>query len=356
MKKIFFEKRQIPKTHETATYQLIQRRRQIERALLYKGKLSFEALKSNSGLLPDKPEVTVVDPEEIDDGVLELGRKADEIVSEGLRQEIEKHSLQPDGKTFYLIDFGLPHFPSLQSVLLDYGIDPSIYTNPSEQTLRGNAGHFRRYISTYKEHANELFTKRERLGEPKGYALLVNSHAKKDEEIDISTILPSAEWLRQRGITRVVLGKETFYHYGAPDPKNPTWRSFFEASEINRYAKQLSEKGIEVVVIGFDYRYKQTQEDTLPSTNPDELDTSYRPQAIEIYNHSVCQSLHGRRMVFDRRTGEIYKIINGFKKAPSVSEIADFSGVLLNAGLTNKEIEKIIEQIKKNLPPNQTEL
>jgi|GEM_PF-3541553 len=254
-----FEKPPIPETHKTATHQLIQDRRKTEEALLFRGELSFEAVKSNSGLLPDKPEVTVIDPEQIDEGVLELGREADEIVSEGLRQEIEKHNLQPDGKTFYLIDFGLPHFPSLQQVLLDYGIDPSIYTNPSEQTLRGNAGHFRRYISAYKKHANELFTKRENLERPQGYALLVNSHAEEDEERDIATILPSAEWLRQKGITRLVLGKEVFYHYGTPDPKNPTWQSFFKASEINRYAKKLSEAGIEVVVIGFDYRHKEKQ-------------------------------------------------------------------------------------------------
>jgi len=52
-------------------------------------------------------------------------------------------------------------------------------------------------------------------------------------------------------------GIEIFYHYGAPDPKNPTWQGFFEASEVNKYAKQLSEAGIEVVVIGFDYNIKK---------------------------------------------------------------------------------------------------
>lgn len=86
---------------------------------------------------------------------------------------------------------------------------------------------------------------------------MVNSHAEADEMADIATVLPSVELLRQKGITKLVLGKEIFYHYGVPDPKDPVWQGFFKASEVNKYAKQLSEAGIEVVVIGFDYRYKE---------------------------------------------------------------------------------------------------
>lgn len=344
-----FEKPPIPEQQETPAQKLISERRASEQRASLAGKLSFEASKSNSGLIADKPEIIVSEPEKTDEGILEMGREADGIVCDGLRQELERNGLQPDGKTFYLIDFGLPHLPALQSVLLDYGIDPSIYTNPSEQTLRDNAGHFRRYVSVYREHAEELFTKRERLEQPKGLALLVNSHAEADERVGISAVLPTIELLRQKGITKLVLGKEIFYHYGAPDPKNPTWQGFFEASEVNKYAKQLSEAGIEVVVIGFDYRYKEKEEERSPSIKFDEFDPSYRPQAIEVYDSSVCQSLSGKRMVFDRASGRIYKIINGFEKPASEFEIINFSRGLLDAGLSDEEVEKM----KKNLPPKQ---
>ncbi|MEK9185393.1 MAG: hypothetical protein AAB863_01330 [Patescibacteria group bacterium] len=345
-----FEKPPITEKKETPIQKLIIERRALEQRANLAGTLSFEASRSNSGLIADKPEVVVSDPEKTDEDILEMGREADRIVCDGLRQELERNGLQPDGKTFYLLDFGLPHLPALQSVLLDHGIDPSIYTNPSEQTLRDNAGHFRRYVSVYREHAEELFTKRERLEQPKGLALLVNSHAEADERADIATILPSVELLRQKGITKLVLGKEIFYHYGAPDPKNPTWQGFFEASEVNKYAKQLSEVGIEVVVIGFDYRYKEKEKEQPQSIKFDEFDPSYRPQAIEVYDSSVCQSLSGKRMVFDRKSGRIYKIINGFEKSVSESEIVDFSRNLLDAGLSDEEIERM----KKNLPPSST--
>lgn len=345
------EKPPIPEQQETSTQKLINERRAIEKRANLAGTLSFEALRSNSGLIADKQEIVVSYPEKTDEGILEMGRKSDRIICDGLRQELERNGLQPDDKTFYLIDFGLPHLPTLQSVLLDYGIDPSIYTNPSEQTLRDNASHFRRYVSVYREHAEELFTKRERLEQPKGLALLVNSHAEADENADIATVLPTIESLREKGITKVVLGKEIFYHYGAPDPKNPTWQGFFEASEVNKYAKQLSEAGIDVVVIGFDYRYKGKEEEQQQSIKFNEFDPSYRPQAIEVYDSSVCQSLSGKRMVFDRTSGRIYKIINGFEKAASESEMLDFSRNLLDAGLSDKEIERM----KKNLPPSSTE-
>ncbi len=145
---------------ESVTYNLIQQRRRAELISLAKGELSFEALKSNSGLLPDKPEVNINSGED-DEDILKSGKEVDNIISTGLRLEIEKHGLQPDGRTFYLIDCGLPHLPVIQLVLLNYGIDPSIYTNPSEQTLQNNTGHFRRYVSAYREHAEELFKERD---------------------------------------------------------------------------------------------------------------------------------------------------------------------------------------------------
>jgi hypothetical protein len=350
--KRLFETQTTREQQETLTQKLIKERRAIERRANLASMLSFEALKSNSDLIADKPEVKVSEPEKIDEYILEMGREADRIVCDGLRQELERNGLQPDGKTFYLIDFGLPHLPALQSVLLDYGIDPSIYTNPSEQTLRDNASHFRRYVSVYREHAEELFIKRERLEQPKGLALLVNSHAEADERADIATVLPSVEWLRQKGITKLVLGKEFFYHDDAPNPKNPAWQSFFEADEVNKYAKQLSEAGFEVVVIGFDYRYKEKEEEWPQSIKFGEFDPSYLPEPIEVYDSCVCQSLLGKRMVFDRETGRIYKIINGFEKPASESEIVEFACNLLDAGLSDEEIERM----KKNLPPSGTQL
>ncbi|MBP8591376.1 hypothetical protein KBI33_02845 [Candidatus Shapirobacteria bacterium] len=201
-----FEKPPIPEQQETPAQKLIGERRELERRASLAGNLSFEALKSNSGVLADKPEITVSEPEKIDEGILKTGREEDRIVCDGLRQELEKNGLQPDGRTFYLIVCGLPHLPALQSVLLDYGIDPSIYTNPSEQTIQDKVYHFRRYVSVYREHAEALFTKRERLEQPKGLALLVNSHAEEDERADIATVLPSVELLRQKGITKLVFG------------------------------------------------------------------------------------------------------------------------------------------------------
>jgi len=327
--------------------QKIQKRMETERKALAEGGLSFEAAKSNSDFLPDSPEVSVRNPEKIDDVILEMGRKADEVVMEGLRQELEKHGLQPDGKTFYLIDFGLPHLPALQSVLLDFGIDPSIYTTPSEETLENNAGHFRRYNAVYREHADELFRKREKLEQPKGHALLVNSHAEADERAKFTTVFPSVDTLRQSGISRIVLGKEIFYHNGVPDPKDQSWQSFFEASEVNKYAKQLSDAGFEVSVIGFDYRYKEKQDEEVPTISFGEFDPSYRPSPVEVYESSVCQSLMGKRMVFDRSTGRIYKIINGFEKPATESEVFEFSKNLLDAGLSDDEVEKMRENLSQ---------
>jgi hypothetical protein len=318
----------------------------LEQESFAHGELSFEALKSNSGILTENPDVIVDNPDEIEEYKLEMGKNADRIVSEGLRQELEKHNLLPDGKTFYLIDFGLPHLPALQSVLLDYGIDPSIYIKPSEKTLESNAGHFRRYISVYKEHSEELFDKREKLKQPKGLALLVNSHAEADERQSIAEILPSIDQLRQLGITRIVLGKETFYHHGPPNPKDSFWQPFFEASEINEYAKKMGDSGIEVVVIGFDYRYKDNQEEKEQSVYFADFDPSYRPGPVEIYKSSICQSKLGKRMIFDRESGRIYKIINGFERPANEDEVVEFANIPLDAGLSDEEIAKI----KSNLP------
>ncbi|MBI4096774.1 MAG: hypothetical protein HY425_03610 [Candidatus Levybacteria bacterium] len=69
-----------------------------------------------------------------------------------------------------------------------------------------------------------------------------------------------------------------------------------------------------------------------------EFDLSYHPSAVEIYDTSVCQSLSGKRMVFDRSTKRIYKIINGHERPANESEIAEFSLNLLDAGLTSEEV------------------
>jgi len=61
-------------------------------------------------------------------------------------------------------------------------------------------------------------------------------------------------------ISKIVLGKEMFYKYGAPSPEDPIDETSWAAG-INQYAKQLSEAGFEVVVIGFDYRYKDAAQE-----------------------------------------------------------------------------------------------
>ncbi|MBP8591377.1 hypothetical protein KBI33_02850 [Candidatus Shapirobacteria bacterium] len=126
------------------------------------------------------------------------------------------------------------------------------------------------------------------------------------------------------------MGRETFYHHGVPDPKNPIWQVFFEASEVNKYAKQLSEAGIEVVFIGFDYRYKEKEKEHPSSIKFDEFGPSYRPQAIEVYDPFVCKPLSGGRMVSDQASRRIYEIIKGFERPANESEIVDFSRKLLD--------------------------
>ena len=78
--------------------------------------ITFEGLRSNSGLLREKPDIQVENPREMDPLILSLGRAADIVVTQGLKTELAEKGLMPDGKTFYLIDFGLPHLPALQPV------------------------------------------------------------------------------------------------------------------------------------------------------------------------------------------------------------------------------------------------
>jgi len=80
-----------------------------------------------------------------------------------------------------------------------------------------------------------------------------------------------------------------------------------------------------------------------------EFDPSYRPSAIEIYDTYICQSELGKRMVFDRRTGRICKIVNSIERPASESEIKNFSRRLLRVGLSDAEIKKM----KNNLPAKQ---
>lgn len=200
----------------------------------------------------------------------ESDKIGDRVCVEGLRQELQLHNLMPDGKTFYLIDFGLPHLPSLQSVLLDYGVDPAIYIAPSSAEVQRAPGHFGRYIAEAKGLASELSTKRGRVDSSTGYALMVNSHAEPDECERIAEILPPISKLRDIGITRLVLGKEFYYGHGkAPSIDDPSWDGFFDASPTNRFAKEAAAAGLEVSVIGFDYRIKNDYDRRLGSLTID---------------------------------------------------------------------------------------
>jgi len=298
-------------------------------------------MKSNSEILPNQPEVQVSNSKKTSNGVMEAGRRGDNIVCTGLREELKKHDLLPDGSTFYLIDFGLPHAPALQEVLLEIGIDPSIYVQPSNFRLEDpiSKGYYQRYIDSYREHREQLFNLREKLAEPKGHALMISSHADATERTKQKQILPPAEKLKEMGIRKIVIGKETFYQ----EPKTVDQlqiQSAMESSEhlfLNHYAKQLNDAGIEVFVIGFDYRLK-------PVDKPARLenyDPQYKLSAVEVFDWGYAQSIAGKRMVFEKKSGRVYAIQNNQEIKPTDEEIVAFCKNLLAVDLTNEELQKL---------------
>lgn len=316
---------------------IIQERIEIERKALKQGNLSFEAVKSNSGLLPEQPLVELQDSERTSDDIMEEGRRVDRIVCDGLRQELERHNLTPDNATFYLIDFGLPHSPAIQETLLEIGIDPSVFIQPSDDRLKKAQGYYQRYIDSYQEHRDRLFDLRKNLV-PTGHALIISSHADKQEEVVQKSILPTIDKLKTMGVKRVVIGKETFYQ----EPQNVqqlTTESSSGSSEhlfVNQYARQLFDAGIEVFVIGFDYRYKPVDK----PAGYEDLDPQYLPSSVELFDWGVAQNIAGKRLVFDKNTGRIYAIVNGQVRKPREDELVQFYRNLLGAGLTDADLEK----------------
>lgn len=315
--------------------------------------ITFDGLRSNSGILLENPDVAI-SSREVAPYILALGRAADIEVSRGLKTELEQKQLLPDGKTFYLIDFGLPHLPALQTVLLEAGIDPAIYTQPSPEHVKASPGHFARYHSVYEEHRDKIYQLRQKLEQPKGHALMVNSHAEPDESQKISEMLPNSEKLKQMGISRIVLGKEVFYHYGNPRPGDASWQNFFQASEVNKWAKQLSEEGIDVVVIGFDYRMEQQETSQTESSKIrfDTYDPTYKAGAVEVFDNSICQSFDGKRLVFNRQSGKIEKIVNGFARPVSAEDAVLFARNILD--VIDDEQEK--NRLMANLTSERDEL
>lgn len=330
---------QLTSSHQITDRMLAENRRM-------QSSVTFDGLRSNSGILPENPDVSI-NSTEVAPHILALGRAADIEVSRGLKTELEQKQLLPDGKTFYLIDFGLPHLPALSTVLLEAGIDPAIYTQPSPEHVNASPDHFARYHSVYEEHRDKIYQLRQKLEKPKGHALMVNSHAEPDEAQKIGEILPNAERLKQMGISRIVLGKEVFYHYGNPKPDDPSWQTFFQASEVNKWAKQLSEQGIDVVVIGFDYRMEQ-QEASKPEVSQvrfDTYDPAYKPGAVEVYDTSICQSFDGKRLVFNRQSGKIEKIINGFARPVSAEDAVLFARNILDAIDDEQEKNRLLANL-----------
>lgn len=217
---------------------LIEARKKKDDEAIDNGQLSFEACRSNSDILPFHVDISPNNPHSLDSATRECGRKDDRIVCDGLREEFRKNDLLPDGSTFYVIDFGLPHLPALQSVLLDYDIDSSVCISPSNEEVKGNNGHYQRYVSEYAHHRNALFQKRKELVAPKGLAILINSHASTQERRSIVQSFPSIASLKEMGIKKLVLGRETFYHDGAPNIFSHN-KSSQAGNEVNNYAKPV---------------------------------------------------------------------------------------------------------------------
>lgn len=256
------EKPPASKPPENPIAQLIAERREAEKLSFAENKPSFEGLKSNAGFFTEHPDVESVEHGRTSFETIEGGREDDRIVCQGLREELHKYNLLPDGSTVYLIDFGLPHAPALQETLLEIEIDPGVFTQPSEARLADTdaRGYYQRYVDSYREHAARLFELREKLERPKGRALIFSSHADAVEWEAQKRILPTVERLKTSGIKRVVIGKETFYKEPQAVDRLMT-ESSLKTSEhlfLNQYAKQLNDAGIEVFVIGFDYRQKSS--------------------------------------------------------------------------------------------------
>lgn len=327
-----------PSNQDSAKKLTMTTRRNREQIAETQGVVLFEAVKSNSGLLPEQPSVELQDSERTTNNIMEEGRRVDNIVCEGLKEELKKHNLSPDNATFYLIDFGLPHAPAIQETLLEMGIDPSIFIQPSNDRLKNAKGYYQRYRDSYQEHRDRLFDLRENL-EPVGHALIISSHADAEERVVQKSILPSINKLRALGVKRVVIGKETFYQV----PKvvqQLMMGSSIESSEhlfLNHYAKQLYDAGIEVFVIGFDYRYKPTDK----PADYENFDPQYQPSSVELFTWGIAQNIEGKRMVFERNTGRVYTIINGQERKPNDDEIVAFCNNLLGADLTDTELEKV---------------
>lgn len=245
----FGERTEETSVPETNIAKIIDQRRKIERERNEKGLLSFEALKSNFSLFSEKPEVFPKNPRATELSVL----KDDLIIQNGLKSELEKYKLKPDNQTFYLIDIGLPHIPSLQSALLDLEIDPGVYVAPSKEHLNepSSAGHFSRYINAYEVLREELFQKREKLAKAKGHALMINSHAESEEARKIVKIFPSPERLKQLGIRRLVFAEEAFFR---EERKIKDYEEI--GGSISAYLLSCHKAGIEVKIIGIDYRYR----------------------------------------------------------------------------------------------------
>ena len=118
----------------------------------------FDSVSPDNEVLPNHPEV-FIDISNYGQGFAE----DDKICVQGLISELKKHNLMPDGQTFYCLDFGLPHFPSQVSALLELQVVSNIYTDPSEKTIISHKGHYQRYAACCVEMTDEIKAKRELL-------------------------------------------------------------------------------------------------------------------------------------------------------------------------------------------------
>lgn len=165
---------------------------------------------------------------------------------------------------------------------------------------------------------------------------MINSHAEKDEDIRISKLLPKLETLKKLGVKKIVYGIETYFDSGHAPTANSSDTSFWNASEIHKWIKSMADKGIEVKVIGYDYRHKDKNSNNLtrPESQSDhEINYRQNQQNLLKYTESLpedrgnafAQNKNGKRYLLIKQNGKMEKILpNGFAKQLVENEKEEF--------------------------------
>lgn len=193
-------------------------------------------------------------------GKWRFGKRDDELICRWFSQEIEKYDLLPNWETFYILDIWLPHIPALQQWLLSWWILPYTYINPSEQRIKNETWLFSQYLESSLERSKSIANWYKTIKDPKGFCMLMDSHADKYERNFQNSALPSIELLKMLGIKKLVIWKETYYESMIKvKDLEYFWKEYLF---LNDYAKLAQENWIDVSIIWIDYRYN-------PVANPD---------------------------------------------------------------------------------------